>query len=173
MLRVAHDRRNSGTFADARSQSLYGNPYITASQLEGLQILEEEFITDPVISMEETLIDAVERMVSYSGSKPGSSSSSRSTSRHRGREGSDSTEKGAPHPVVEEPLKVPEGHLEVPRVECKKMILGALEEIARQVAESRQDDSTATSEKNEMAGRESFLREGVRTWLASVEVWAA
>lgn len=172
MLRVARDRRNSGTFADARSQSLYGNPYISASQSEGLQIIQEEFITDPVITMEETLIDAVERMVSYTGSNPGSGSSSRSASRHRGREGSDSTEKGAPHPVVEEPLKVPEGHLEVPRVECKKMILGALEEIARQVADSRQDDLTPSPERNEMVGRESFLREGVRAWLASVEDWA-
>jgi hypothetical protein len=173
MLRVTPDRRASGTFADARSQSLYGNPYITASQSDGLHIIEEEFVTDPVISMEEMLIDAVERMVSYSGSKPGSSSSSRPASRHHGREGSDSTEKGTLHPVVEEPPKIPEGHLEVPRVECKKIILGALEEIARQVAESRQDDSTAPSERNEMAGRESFLREGVRTWLANVEDWAA
>jgi hypothetical protein len=173
MLRAARDRQNSGTFADARSQSLYGNPYITASQLEGLQIIEEDFVTDPVVSMEETLIDAVERMVSYSGSKPGSSSSSRPVSCHRGREGSDSTEKGAPHPVVEEPLKVPEGHLEVPRMECKKIVLGALEEIARQVAESRQDDSTAPSDRNEMVGRESFMREGVRAWLASVEDWEA
>ncbi len=171
MLRVAHNHRNSGTFADARSQSLYGNPYTTASQSESLQILEEEFVTDPIISMEETLIDAVERMVSYTGSKPGSSSSSRSNSRHRGREGSDSTEKGDPHPVVEDPLKVPEGHLEVPRVECKKIILGALEEIARQVSESRQDDPTESSEINEIVGRESFLREGVRLWLASVEDW--
>jgi hypothetical protein len=173
MIRVARDHRNSGTFADARSHSLYGNPYIAASQLDRLQIIEEDFVTDPVISMEEALIDAVERMISYSGSKPGSSSSSRSASRHRGREGSDSTEKGAPHHVVEEPLKVVEGHLEVPRVDCKKMILGVLEEIARQVAELRQDDSTAPSEGNEMVGRESFLREGVRTWLASVEDWAA
>jgi hypothetical protein len=173
MFKVAHDRRNSGTFADARSQSLYGNPYPLTSQIEGLQILQEEFIIDSVISMEETLIDAIERMVSYTGSKPGSGSSSRSPSRHhRGREGSDSTEKGTPNPVVEEPLKVPEGRLEVPRVECKKMILGALEEIARQVAESRQDDSAAPSDINEMVVRESFLREGVRGWLASVEDWA-
>jgi hypothetical protein len=172
MLRVARDRRSSGTFADARWQSLYGNPYITASQSEGLQIIEEEFIIDPVISMEETLIDAVERMVSFSESKPGSSSSSRSVSRHRGRGGSDSTEKGAPHPPLEEPLKVPEGHLEVPRVECKKLILGALEEIARQIAESRQDDATAQLERNEVVGRESVLREGIRGWLASVEDWA-
>jgi hypothetical protein len=172
MFKVVHDRRNSGAFADARSQSLYGNPYMAASQLDSLQILQEEFITDPVISMEETLIDAVERMVSYTCPKPGSSSSSRSTSRHRGREGSDSTEKGAPHPVLEEPLKAPENHLEVPRVECKKIILYALEDIARQVAESRQDDSTTPSEINEVVVHESFLREGVRGWLASVEDWA-
>lgn len=173
MFRVAsNNRRSSVSFADARSQSLYGNPYSTPSLSEGLQsIIEDSFTEDAIISMEETLIDAVERMVSYSGSNPVSSSSSRSGSRHRGREGSDSTEKGVPHPKVEEPLKVPEApHLEVPRVECKKMILGALEEIARQVAESRQDEGDG-ARREEAKGRESALREGVRGWMEGVQDW--
>jgi hypothetical protein len=133
-------------------------------------IIDETFTEDAIISMEDILIDAVERMVSFSGSNPTSSSSSRSGSRHRGREGSDSTEKGAPNPKLEESLKVPEAHLEVPRVECKKMILGALEEVARQVADSRQDDAASPALRE--TSRESLLREGIRSWLASVEDWA-
>jgi len=43
--------------------------------------------------------------------------------------------------------------------------LSALEEIARQVAESRKERGDLEEETE----RESFLREGVRNWLANVE----
>jgi hypothetical protein len=43
------------------------------------------------------------------------------------------------------------------------MVLSALEEIVREVAESMKDRDEAERE------RESFLREGVRSWLVNVE----
>jgi hypothetical protein len=67
---------------------------------------------------------------------------------------------------------VPEHRLEVPRNECKKTILSALEDIVRNVVESREREETEhiSSEERELAReKESFLREGVRTWLESVE----
>jgi hypothetical protein len=141
--------------------SRYGNVYAAAQLTPAVDVygghIEERFIEEPIISMDETLIDAVERIIAHSGqgSKTSSVCSSRSTSRRGGnRERSNSDAK---FPAV------PEHRLEVPRNECKKMVLSALEEIVREVAESRKDGGDAETE------RESFLREGVRSWLVNVE----
>jgi hypothetical protein len=141
--------------------SHYGNVYAAAQLTPSVVIyanqVEERFVEESIISMDETLIDAVERIIAQSGqgSKTSSVCSSRSTSRRGGnRERSNSD---ARFPAV------PEHRLEVPRNECKKMVLSALEEIVREVAESRKDGDEADRE------RESFLREGVRSWLVNVE----
>lgn len=62
--------------------------------------------------------------------------------------------------------------MEIPRNECKKMVLSALEEIVREVAESRRDGGGGDGQVyGGMDGErtESFLREGVRSWLVNVE----
>lgn len=146
----------------ASMDSRYGNVY-SAAQLtpSGEQYehhIEDRFVEEPIISMDETLIQAVERIIAQSGSNSMESSvcSSRSTSRKGGnRERSNSD------------AKLPAGSdrkLEVPRNECKKMVLGALEEIVKEVEESRKDGDDAERERTE-----SFLREGVRSWLVNVE----
>lgn len=169
-----HQTCESGTL-DTKSQSVHGNPYIMASHIDGLlPIIDESYTEDAVITMDEMLINALEQMISQTPnhhlSKPGSSSSSRSTSRGR----SNSTSKGVSHSAKEEQLKVPVAHLELPRGECKKMILGTLEEIARQVADSvsEETDTSMTSDKaKRTVEKESFLREGIRNWFASMEEW--
>ncbi|RDL39995.1 Uncharacterized protein BP5553_04335 [Venustampulla echinocandica] len=142
--------------------SRYGNVYSAAQLTPGMDFwpshIEERFIEEPIISMDETLIQAVERIIAQSGHDSNGSSvcSSRSASRKGGnRERSNS---GVKTPGA------PEHQLEVPRNECKKMVLGALEEIVKEVAESRKDGDGAEVERTE-----SFLREGVRTWLSDVE----
>jgi len=141
--------------------SRYGNVYAAAQLTPSADVydgqVEERFVEEPIISMDETLIDAVERIIAQSGqgSKSSSVCSSRSTSRKGGNR--DRSNSDAKFPVV------PEHRLEVPRNECKKMVLSALEEIVREVAESRKDGAEAETE------RESFLREGVRSWLVNVE----
>jgi hypothetical protein len=139
----------------------YGNVYAAAQLTPSVDVyanhVEERFVEEPLISMDETLIDAVERIIAQSGqgSKASSVASSRSTSRRKGnRDRSDSDSR---FPVVQQ------HRLEVPRNECKKMVLSALEEIVREVAESMKDRDEAERE------RESFLREGVRSWLVNVE----
>jgi len=143
--------------------SRYGNVYSAAQLTPAIDIydgyLDERFIEEPIISMDETLIEAVERIIAQSGNESRMSSvcSSRSTSRRRGnRERSNSD------------AKIPgifEHKLEVPRNECKKMVLSALDQIVREVQESRREKGDTESETE----RESFLREGVRTWLSSIE----
>ena len=152
--------------------SKYGNVYSTAllTPTAGAQEnqIEERFVEKSIISMDETLIEAVERVMAQSGacSKGSSVSSSRSTSRKgrpEGRERSSSESHDA---------SVPEHRLEVPRNECKKMVLSALEEVVRNVVESkeREENDHVPQKDRELAReKESFLREGVRKWLESVE----
>ncbi|KAL3426042.1 hypothetical protein PVAG01_02833 [Phlyctema vagabunda] len=139
--------------------SRYGNVYSAAHLTPALDVydshIEESFIEEPIVSMDETLIEAVERIIAQSGhgSKTTSACSSRSTSRKGGmreRSNSVSDTKATAHLA------------EVPRNECKKMVLSALEEIVREVAESRR-------EGGDNEEKESFLREGVRSWLVNVE----
>ncbi len=142
--------------------SRYGNVYSTAQLTPAADTsedhVEERFIEEAIISMDETLIDAVEKIIAQSGGGSKTSSvSSRSPSRRDGnreRSGSDARSHG-----------IFEHKLEVPRNECKKTVLSALEEIVREVAESRKEKGDMESETE----RESFLREGVRTWLSNVE----
>ncbi len=173
LLKTVNDVQNSENAFDGKSQSMYGNPYGASPHTEGIySSIEESFAEDLIISMDGTLTDAVERMISQSRSHPSSGSSSRSTSRIRGREGSDSTATGVPHSGAEEPLKVPKALVGVSRSECKKVILGALEEIARQVVEEKQETMLSPpSQKKELERSDNVLREGVRNWLTNVEEW--
>ncbi|EKD14935.1 hypothetical protein MBM_06696 [Drepanopeziza brunnea f. sp. 'multigermtubi' MB_m1] len=143
--------------------SRYGNPYSAAQLTPSLDAtdgyIDEQFIEEPIISMDETLIEAIERVIAQSGdgSKNSSPCSSRSPSRRGGNnERSTSTTRS---------LGMPEHKLEVPRNECKRMVLSALEEIVKEVAGSRKK----RGDTKEDMERESFLREGVRSWLCNVE----
>ena len=115
----------------------------------------EEIIEEPIMDMDPTLIDAVERVLAQSGQ------SSRAVSRP--------ASPSRPIPSEDHP------GLEVPRSECKKMVLGALEQVAKSV--SAELCSRSRAEKNvggSLRGREnlptdSTLREGVRKWLNEVK----
>lgn len=115
---------------------------------------EEEMVEEPIMDMDPTLIDAVERVLAQSGKSSRAVSRPPSPSRHTPSEGSHG--------------------LEIPRSECKRMVLGALEQVAKSV--SAELSSQARVEKNAGGpnrGREnlptdSTLREGVRKWLNEV-----
>lgn len=159
--------------------SRYGNVYSSVSDTPGGYggQLDEMFVEEPIISMDDTLIDAVERIIAKSGnaSRTASTSSSRSPSRKGvGRRRSNSE---AFEPERSEQTPARDSHLEVPRTECKKMVLTALEEIVRSVVDSREKEGAPATPHERYEGklgatereRESFLREGVRAWLGSVE----
>ncbi|KAI9875166.1 MAG: hypothetical protein M1830_008806 [Pleopsidium flavum] len=152
-------------------QSQYGNPYTAAQLTPGFGTLdnnlEEDMVEEPIMDMDGTLIDAVERVLAQSGqsSKAHSRASSRSSSlrgRHEKR-GSD---------------VLPT--LEVPRGECKRMVLGALEQVVKSVTDDRTLEehggrgrdirgSSSTASLRSVPA-ESTLREGIRKWLHDVEV---
>ncbi|KAL1962905.1 hypothetical protein VTN77DRAFT_9083 [Rasamsonia byssochlamydoides] len=133
---------------------------------------EVKFIEEPVMDVDGTLVDAVERVLVQSGQS--SLAQSRTPSPHRGHRGEDkSTGETAGRndtpPVVE-----------VPRGECRKMVLGALEEVVRSVAaEHCREDVEAefgidaplseSDSKRRTVHVDNTLREGVRKWLLDVE----
>lgn len=115
---------------------------------------EEEMIEEPIMDMDPTLIDAVERVLAQSGQSSRAVSRPPSPSRH-------TTSEDSPG-------------LEVPRSECKKMVLGALEQVAKSVSaelcsQSRVEKNVGGSHRGrENLPTDSTLREGVRKWLNEV-----
>lgn len=152
--------------------------------------IEEEIVEEPIMDMDPTLIDAVERLLVQSGhtSKVPSQTPSRASSRagspqrreqllsHRraGSEASSAPEATAP---------IMSTTSEVPRSECKKMVLGALEQVVKSVTDelarsaervpARGKDARGADESRSERGRalpaDGTLREGVRRWLVDVE----
>lgn len=164
--------------------------------------VEEEIIEEPIMDLDPTLIDAIERLLVQSGrsstlpSKTHSRASSRAASPQR-REQREHRDRLQPHrrtastasasasataaettePAVKETT-------EVPRTECRNLVMGALEEVVRSVeAEVAGDGGRNASTKcaGETGGlrerergrglpTDSTLREGVRRWLGYAEV---
>ncbi|KAI9857869.1 MAG: hypothetical protein M1813_007984 [Trichoglossum hirsutum] len=184
-------RQTNDTGLPVRSQ--YGNPYLPSQLNPGVEMLdghlEEKLIEESIMDMDGTLVDAVEKIIAQShcgsagigyhqsrhSATPDSNTSSRSSSRRRGRgimraESDATCLLGASAPA-----------LEIPRGECKNMVLGALEQVVRSVA----CDSCAGKEEQQQQRQEqaagvfggmfrkveveSTLREGVRKWLRDVE----
>lgn len=153
--------------------------------------LEEEFIEEPITSLDEVLIDAVERVLALSHSTttvaattttttdanlgPESSEcSSRSTSKRRERSDSVSSQRSSGDVDTQAPgqPRIPDALTEVPRAKCKTVVLSALEEIVREVIESRETEGSEGHDGGGSSGREkeSSLRGAVRAWLESVEL---
>lgn len=154
------------------------------------RVLREEWGEEMCISFDAALIDAVEKIMAHTGpAAPQQPGATTPRSPHRSRTSSRSESKirtvvpaPAPAPM---PVPVPvsdkagrdaagedAGGEEVPRGEVKKILLEALGEIAREVAESRVRGEEGPGGNDEEAveeGLESFLREGVREWFVGVE----
>jgi hypothetical protein len=130
---------------------------------------EYKFIEEPVMDVDGTLVDAVERVLIQSGHS--SLAHSRSASPHRNGRSDERTSDETPHVHA----------VEVPRNECRKTVLGALEEVARSVTEIHcreegdaefigGDETTDKDGKRRpTAIQDNTLREGVRKWLLNIE----
>ena len=118
---------------------------------------EEELVEEPIMDMDATLIDAVERILAQSG--------------HVSRLHSRAT---SPSRQATQRIIVPEvSHVEVPRSECKKFVLGALEQVVKSVAAEQSGlggRGKRTDGKAEEIYADSTLREGVRKWLSEVTI---
>lgn len=129
------------------------------------QYLEEKFIEEPVMDLDGILVDAVERVLGQSGYSSLAHSRAPSPSRARREDKGQTTPRGDDPPLPE-----------VPRSECRKMVLGALEEVVRLVtAEHCREDVDSElgladrERRRAMRGADNTLREGIRRWLLDVE----
>ncbi|KXH66618.1 hypothetical protein CSAL01_12070 [Colletotrichum salicis] len=147
--------------------SAYGTAPMTPSILPYETQLDDEFIEEPIASLDEVLIDAVERVIAQSNevSKQSSSNSSRSTSKRRDRSNSEaSVSVDSRHTT-----RMPVPSQEVPRDQCKTVVLSALDEIIRDVIEERDHDTPDATVHAVDRDRESTLKEAVRVWLEAVD----
>ncbi|KAK3944918.1 folliculin-interacting protein N-terminus-domain-containing protein [Diplogelasinospora grovesii] len=140
--------------------------------------LEEEFIEEQIVTLDEVLIEAVERVIAMTSdiSKESSQASSRSTSKQR-TERRNST--AAATTQMDDPARAHSQHMlsqalsvpqEVPRTQCKTVILSALEEVVRDVVEQREiEQHQHNNSRGAIREKESPLREAVRGWLESIE----
>ncbi|KAJ5160697.1 uncharacterized protein N7482_007701 [Penicillium canariense] len=128
--------------------------------------VEERFTEEPVMDLDGILVDAVERVLGQSGYSSLAHSRAPSPSRaRRGEDNGQTTPRGEDAPPIE-----------VPRAECRKMVLGALEEVVRTVtAEHCREDVDSElgiadrERRRALAGADNTLREGIRKWLLDVE----
>lgn len=132
-----------------------------------ISCVEEQFVEEPVMDLDGTLVDAIERVLLQSGQS--SLAHSRAPSPHRNRKKDDTCmSESAPRDDIPS--------MGVPRTECRRTLLGALEEVVRSVAAEhfREDvegelDLADRERRRMLAGADNTLREGVRKWLLDAE----
>ena len=125
-------------------QPVLNSPYETAITSQAL------------VDMDPILIDAIERVLAQSGRS--SCAHSRAPSPVR----SDHRSENRPGSITESAA------LEIPNAECRRTVLGALEEIVRIVQGEVEDRERCREKKGKGGGgggTDSILREGVRRWL--------
>ncbi|KAH9985723.1 folliculin-interacting protein N-terminus-domain-containing protein [Xylariaceae sp. FL0662B] len=159
--------RNTSSYLAPHSSSL-----ITPALSPYEQPIRDDIQEEELFNLDEALIEAVERVIAHSSdvSKESSATSSRSVSTRRERRDSEISE-----PAHYEP---PSSHLdlrEVPRAECKTVVLSALGSIVQEVAEQRESEREAHNANPNAIyfmnrQRESALRTAVRGWLENVDL---
>lgn len=116
--------------------------------------LDEEFVEDEITVAEPAVAEAIERVIAHTGdSKVASSSSSRSNSKPRTAEPQEPPSLGD----VNDAPRATRGGQEVPRNECRSVILSALADLIQDVIETREE------------GEGSAIREAVRSWVDGLE----
>lgn len=205
-----------------------GVPLSTSVNSHDMVQLDERFVQEPILSTDNVLSQAIERVIAQSvansgtntstggsGSGVGTSTvtpscgiganvgvnydsstsggaahssaastedsglSSHAPSVYRGRHesvsvGPDEVYPAQPRQVNPSPAMpylplTPLGFEEVPRAECKTVILSALEEIVRDEVQGRSHNDTDSCAVEDDEGEPSLLRLAVRSWLENIE----
>lgn len=131
--------------------------------------IEEKYEEEELVTLDEALIDAVEKVIAQTNdsSRVTSAASSRSVSKRRGRSNSEASDPEEVAPDMRLDFQ------EVPRVECKTVVLSALGNIVQEVVEKREKESQGIGPNircQSSREKESALRGAVRAWLESVEL---
>ena len=128
---------------------------------------EEQIISEPVMDMDATLIDAVERVLAQSGDSSRATSPKRHSRPGSIRDNPSSLRRSASAAAMgidaTGSSTGPTG-LEIPHGECRKTVLGALEHVVRSVVTEREERVNGRGRETD-----SSLREGVRAWLNHID----
>ncbi|CAM1511562.1 Fc.00g090750.m01.CDS01 [Cosmosporella sp. VM-42] len=169
--RAPVDRPGPGQSASSAT-GFYGGALLTPSILPYETQLNEEWIEEPINFPDETLTEAVERVISINQdtSKDNSSASSATHSEVRRSMDEDPASVTAPQPA-----QLPQAPLEIPRVQCKTVVLSALEETIRDVIDMRdkgEEESNGDGNENGHHHRPhtNLLRKAVTTWLDNLDI---
>jgi hypothetical protein len=148
----------------------------TMKQAQSDIVLEEKFVEESLMDLDGTFTDVIERVLARSGqsSKVHSRASSPS-GRGRGRHLEHRANDGQSSDAM---MGTPSA--EVPKAECRRMVLGALEQVVRSVAaeklkpeggrlnDSKGEEGLSHSGSTSRSADNS-LREGIRKWLDEVQ----
>ncbi|KAI1382632.1 folliculin-interacting protein N-terminus-domain-containing protein [Hypoxylon trugodes] len=148
----------------------YGSSLMTPAISPYEQPIKDKIEEEDLFTFDEALVDAVERVIAHdsSASKGSSTASSRSASKLRGRRDSEVSQM-----TEQETQACQIDFHEVPRSECKTVVLSALSSIVQEVVDERERENHEANPNTPykiIRERESILRTAARTWLESVEL---
>ncbi|TQV96515.1 hypothetical protein V2A60_003093 [Cordyceps javanica] len=127
--------------------------------------LDEEWVEEVILDADKSLVEAVERVVS---ANPEVVKDIASAALMRGASDFGDSSDITPD-SLSETTETANPSFEVPRVQCKTVMLSALEDIIRDVIDQRDDDSgvpVGTGPKR----RPNLLRDAVRSWVSRLEM---
>lgn len=144
-------------------------PILTPSCLPNEIQLDEEWLEESVTNADDSLTDALERVISFNTdfSKDISLPSSRAHSDVRTSTDSD----GTMPDTISEVTQMADPPLDTPRIQCKTVVLSSLEETIRDVIERREQESqkNGTGVKKTRS-RRNVLRDAVRHWASNLDL---
>ncbi|OAQ95014.1 hypothetical protein VFPFJ_01123 [Purpureocillium lilacinum] len=146
-----------------------GSVLLTPSVLPYEHQLEEEWLDDDIFVADEALKESIEKVIHSTpdASKENSAPSSQAPSDFRG-----STDSGSTIPdALSEVTQLADQPLDVPRVQCKTVILSTLEEMIREAIDSRDMDGSGQGRSNRHSRQRqpNVLRDAVRQWVANLD----
>jgi hypothetical protein len=149
-------------------ETVVGGVAITPSALPQEAMLDEKWVEELVSVPDDTLSEALEKVIHLvpDSSKEHSSASSQV---HVDILGPLDTGSTMPD-TLSEVTQMPEPPLEIPRRQCKTVVISALEDTIRDVID-RNDDDTPNNfgRKQQPPASENVLRLAVRQWASSLD----
>ncbi|KEY74220.1 hypothetical protein S7711_00378 [Stachybotrys chartarum IBT 7711] len=160
------DKSSNGT--STAGPSFYGNALHTPSIAPYETQLNEEWIEDIILGPDGGLAEAVEKVVATNPDSGRETEPTSSQATSETRPSIDSTNKS--HDTPSDSSQHAQGLHDAPRLQCKTVILTALEELIREVIEDRAQPGANT--KPEYNARPNLLRAAVRDWINNLEMAA-
>ncbi|KAG6011162.1 hypothetical protein E4U43_008486 [Claviceps pusilla] len=164
-------RSNAVLDGTTSTVGLNGQAIMTPSILPYETQLEEKWLEEPILYCDESLKHAVDRVIcANSGYRKRNSTNSSQTRSdiHVGLESGGTTHHALPE--TRRSAKLDWTTHNVPRIQCKTVILSALEDMVREAIENREaGDMGSTKDNRHNRQHQSILRDAVQDWVVSMD----